>query len=100
MTMREKVARAIFSKHWPPDQWDVVHSASREHFLSLADAALFTLETPDEGMVEAAKTAWELQPAWVENGPGSDGLRDDVVVVWQAMIRAARTGDAREGEKG
>ncbi len=90
MTMREKVARALLKSQWPTVTWD--NCMAKEPWFHSADAALSALETPDEGMVEAGKAAWELQPQWVESGPGSDGLRDDITIVYTAMIRHARTG--------
>lgn len=80
MTMREKIARAM-ADLGDLDDWP--------NWLDLADAALSALEEPTEGM----KGAGEM--ALIESGPSVNLVITaplDAVLVWRAMIAAAKEG--------
>ena len=77
MTMREKMARAMFAVADDPDFGpDTAPSWLYERYLAMADAALAALEEPTEAMLEAG---WD---AFQANGTGAD--------IFRAMIVAAK----------
>jgi len=97
MTMREKVARAIYgvADRGEDDKWDAVverrtrlgipvSSPLMDAAWKFADAALSALETPDEGMVrEGSEVLCELDGGFETYGSGAK-------IVFAAMIRAAK----------
>lgn len=96
MTMREKVARAIHAvmdKHCgePCKFYDGCGCAQ-----CYADAALLALETPDEGMVEAAMRMMDTHPMHSMDGfcAATPAAAKDILA---AAIRAARTGKGTKG---
>jgi hypothetical protein len=92
MTMREKIARALFDRHW-----SALPEGSRpawpgddggDYWEWLADAVLDALMDPDEGMREAGKAAFLY-------GARRDPASDFSVAcgdIFTAMLTAARSG--------
>lgn len=81
MTMREKMARAIFEG--PPSEWDRMDPIIRGACFRQADAALSALAEPTEAMIIGAINAYEDVLA----DGGSDLSYHDL---FRAMIHAAK----------
>lgn len=83
MSMREKIARALQANGAEGSWTDL---------LSDADAALDALLEPTEGMVEDGQVEVNL----LENPEPPNAFKflsnDEVVLIWQAMVRAAQEG--------
>ena len=77
MTMREKIARALFTQNESGDiAWDTCPQEIRDEHFASADAALAALEEPTEAMIEAGYAAL------TDN-------KTDPADIFRAMIRAA-----------
>jgi len=93
MSMRDRIARAIYERHLPPPsaalgdalpqmevpRWEAASSAVQNWVLEQADAVLNVIEEPTTAMVEAADDEHER----------CDG-RSDLDQVWRTMVKAAR----------
>ena len=83
MTMREKMARALFTQNEAGDiAWDTCPEEIRDKHMASADAALSAMEEPTEAMVNAALGRYD-------SGDGNNGptLYHDI---FRAMIRRAK----------
>jgi hypothetical protein len=94
MTMRERIAKRVFEERYPGADWESVADADgRDDFYGIADAVLSELETPTEGMLNAALVArypdWgTAQYADPDDARVIDGMR----VALSASARAAKEG--------
>ena len=97
MTMLERIARAIYSKHgfcydddermFEPYPFDELDEIERANFVSQARAALIALRDPTEGMIDAGVTA--------DTGKT---LGDRVTLCWQALIPNRSPSDFSRGQ--
>ena len=89
MTMRERIAKRLFEECYPGATWEHTTELKQgqDDFRSLAEAVLAELETPTDGMVEAARRTWTRAFLKAE-GTKTEGAKD----AFAAAIRAAREG--------
>jgi hypothetical protein len=97
MSMREKIARALWAVSAEPehgDTWErIADKPHGEYYLRHADAALDAMREPDEEMCKAGAT-------YMIEGPGIGGdikWPDHARLVLQAMIDRARDTPNRHG---
>ena len=65
MTMREKMARALFTQNEDSDiTWDTCPQEIRDEHLASADAALAAMDEPTEVMVKAADAFQNVRGVW------------------------------------
>jgi hypothetical protein len=84
MTMRERIARVIWERNLPVELRNSWEDEDKEDWLADADAVLAELETPTDGMVEAAALTIIDNPDEIHMKLVSAGM--------SAAIRAAREG--------
>jgi hypothetical protein len=82
MTMRERIARALWEKFGLPGPYDAIPSEQiKSEFMDAADAVLAELETPTDGMVEKG---------WMELPARADIYQNEFASSFSAAIRASR----------
>ncbi len=95
MTIRERVARAIFGRVAPELNWDDVPSGFHEAVYGTVRDVIETMHEPTEAMIEAAaKATYDARShgdeRWPEVGTSvyADGLRESARVTYRAAIEA------------